>query len=222
MRSEVNRSGEEWPSHLGVKLRRELSQPNTLTFTVSSTWIYIMSSSLPLPLLLRPPFLFLFLEECSSVLFSHSHYITLWFQLSEGRNQIVLTSVKNQKGTIFLGHGNALEESWDFASGPQWDSRSVVTSEVMSIFNFVSVFEAVSLHWTSQRLPVSQIHITETSCSFLQMKLFNFVCLTMVHITVPSYYKKWKITFSSLQLFHNKLLWRSRLYTQSYNHTNNM
>lgn len=47
-------------------------------------------------------------------------FITLdaGFQPSESGSQIVLSSVKNQKGRMFLGHGNALEESWDFTSGP--------------------------------------------------------------------------------------------------------
>lgn len=75
---------------------------------------------------------------------------------------------------MFLGHGNALKESWDFTSEP--DSHCVVTSEVMSIFKFVS-FEAehaVFPHWTLQ---ISLVHQTSDEQCQKKKKKKNYAKL---------------------------------------------
>lgn len=95
-KSDLLTSGSNWG---------ELSQPDTPHFyCLPSTWIYVVSSSLPLLLLLLlsfccSVFLLLLFFSFFRQLVSHSHYITWQFQLSEGRNQIVLTSAEKPKGS---------------------------------------------------------------------------------------------------------------------------
>lgn len=104
-----------------------------------------MPSSLPFLPCGFLPFCFFFwwnfTERVPTKLFHTFLTLDGGFQPGQRRNQIVLSSVKHQNRRMFLGHGNALEESWDFTSGPQGDTCSVVPSEVIIIFKFVC-FEA--------------------------------------------------------------------------------
>lgn len=67
------------------------------------------------------------------------------FQPSQSGNQIVLSCVANQKERMFLGHGNDLEEWWDFASRP-------VRFMEFSSLEFMVIFKVVSFE--VKRLPL--------------------------------------------------------------------
>lgn len=142
---------EERPSPLEVELWRELSQHDTHTFTVSSTWIYAV---IPPPL--SPPVTF-----SSRTFFSHnSLFIFYFFTLPCGyrlgsRVDPSLQCLK-KKG-MFLGHGNALKDLWDSTSGPQWTCCSVEISEVMIIFYFL-------LELSAHCCTVSAYNFPENAC----------------------------------------------------------
>lgn len=138
--------------------------------------------------------------------FTRSFLWMMFFQPSRSRKQTFLTPVlKTKAEECFLGHGNALEESWDFTSGPQWDSRSVVTSEVMIIFNFVYFCEDVYplLQYFYHRLPRNCLsikqcqHYLDLDSLLISCRWRSLVCLFHQRCKVA------KFIYSSTIFLHN-------------------
>lgn len=136
-------AGKSDPVASGSNRGENCHDPTTLTFTVSSTWIYADIPPL-LSVCFFPSVYFLFfLKEfsrmCSHQILSHVHCIRWWFfRPAKVETKLFSPVLENQKGRMLFRSWKGSCASRGTLHQGQWDLCSLESSEVMIIFKFVS------------------------------------------------------------------------------------